>query len=122
MNRSHSLKGFLKTISDVAQAIRLRSHQATFAGAASFRTRAFYPMARDENLKSFVQGLPGLSVREQQITHLACDGLSNKAIAHQLGLSEGTIKIHLHYIYRKLRIDGRHALVALALSRRGRSS
>jgi RNA polymerase sigma factor (sigma-70 family) len=79
-------------------------------------------MARDENLKSVVQGLSGLSVREQQITNLACDGLSNKAIAHRLGLSEGTVKIHLHHIYRKLRIGGRHALVALALSRRGRSS
>jgi len=79
-------------------------------------------MARDENLKSVVQGFSELSVREQQITNLACDGLSNKAIAHRLGLSEGTVKIHLHHIYRKLRIGGRHALVALVLSRRGRSS
>jgi RNA polymerase sigma factor (sigma-70 family) len=92
------------------------------AGSLDHKTRAFCPMARDENLKSLVQDLPGLSVREQQITQLACAGLSNKAIAHQLRLSEGTIKIHLHHIYRKLRINGRHALVALALSRRGRSS
>jgi RNA polymerase sigma factor (sigma-70 family) len=79
-------------------------------------------MARDENLKSVPQSLPGLSVREQQITNLACDGLSNKAIAHRLGLSEGTVKIHLHRIYRKLRIGSRHALVALALSHRGKSA
>jgi two-component system nitrate/nitrite response regulator NarL len=76
-------------------------------------------MGRGVNLKSV---LPGLSAREQQITHLACDGLSNKAIADRLGLSEGTVKIHLHHIYRKLGIGGRNALVALALARRDNSS
>ena len=76
----------------------------------------------NENLKSFVRHLPGLSAREQQITHLACAGLSNKMIAARLGLKEGTVKIHLHHIYRKLDIHGRHALVALALSRGTRST
>ena len=56
-----------------------------------------------------------MSLREQQITNLTCNGLSNKAIADRLGLSEGTIKIHLHHIYRKLGVGSRHALVALAV-------
>jgi two-component system, NarL family, nitrate/nitrite response regulator NarL len=79
-------------------------------------------MARDADLKKTVERLPGLSLREQQIANLACGGLSNKAIAHRLGLSEGTVKIHLHNIYRKVGIGSRHALVALAMSRRDRSS
>lgn len=63
----------------------------------------------------------GLTEREQQITKLVCDGLSNKAIAHQLGLSEGTVKLHLHHIYKKLGITTRSALLSLALSYRDRS-
>jgi DNA-binding CsgD family transcriptional regulator len=75
-------------------------------------------MARNADRKQTFRRLAGLSLREQQITDLACDGLSNKAIARRLDLSEGTVKIHLHHIYRKLGIGSRHALVALAMSRR----
>jgi two-component system nitrate/nitrite response regulator NarL len=79
-------------------------------------------MAREGNLKTTIERIPGLSAREQQITNLACEGLSNKAIAKRLSVSEGTVKIHLHHIYRKLHVGGRHALVVLALSRRGSAS
>ena len=66
-------------------------------------------MASDTDLN---RQLSALSDRERQITKLACDGLSNKAIASQLDLSEGTVKIHLHNIYKKLRVDSRIVLAA----------
>jgi two-component system nitrate/nitrite response regulator NarL len=75
-------------------------------------------MARNADRKQTFERLAGLSLREQQITDLACAGLSNKAIANRLDLKEGTVKIHLHHIYRKLGIGSRHALVSLAMSRR----
>jgi RNA polymerase sigma factor (sigma-70 family) len=75
-------------------------------------------MVRDVHLKTIVERVRGLSDREQQITNLVCDGLSNKVIATRLGLSEGTVKVHLHRIYTKLRIGNRSELIALALSRR----
>jgi two-component system nitrate/nitrite response regulator NarL len=78
-------------------------------------------MVRGADLKTITARFPGLSIRERQITTLACDGLSNKAIANRLGLSEGTIKIHLHHIYKKLGIDSRRVLLALLLSRPDRS-
>ena len=78
-------------------------------------------MVSDADLKKIVGRLSALSDRERQITKLACDGLSNKAIANRLVLSEGTVKIHLHNIYKKLGIHNRNVLVAaLALSRRNR--
>lgn len=44
---------------------------------------------------------------------LAAKGLTNRAIAHELKVTEGTIKLHLHNIYRKLGVKSRFALVAL---------
>jgi len=41
-------------------------------------------------------------------------GLSNKAIGQRLGLTEGTVKVHLHAIYEKLNIHSRTKL-AIAL-------
>ncbi|MGC2461751.1 MAG: LuxR C-terminal-related transcriptional regulator [Steroidobacteraceae bacterium] len=52
-------------------------------------------------------------MREREVMRLAAEGLTNRAIAHELRVSEGTIKLHLHNIYRKLAINSRFALAAL---------
>ena len=52
-------------------------------------------------------------MREREVMRLAAEGLGNKAIARQLSVSEGTIKLHLHNVYRKLGINSRFALAAL---------
>ncbi|WP_150291520.1 response regulator [Sphingobium estronivorans] len=62
-------------------------------------------------------GLAGLTPRELEIAGLACSGLSNKLIARELGAGEGTVKIHLHNIFQKLRINNRTALAALYYQR-----
>jgi DNA-binding NarL/FixJ family response regulator len=54
-----------------------------------------------------------LTVREREVMRLAAEGLGNKAIARQLRVTEGTIKLHLHNIYEKLGIKSRFALAAL---------
>src|SRR5262249_12697705 len=46
----------------------------------------------------------GLTSREAEIAHLVSRGLRNKEIAHELQLSEGTVKMCLHHIYDKLRL------------------
>jgi DNA-binding NarL/FixJ family response regulator len=51
-----------------------------------------------------------LSVRERQVTLLAAKGLTNKLIARELNVAEGTVKTHLHNVYQKLGIKGRFAL------------
>jgi two-component system nitrate/nitrite response regulator NarL len=57
-----------------------------------------------------------LTERERQIMHLVSEGLSNKEVGRKLNISDGTIKVHLHHIYRKLAISNRTALAALAFS------
>jgi len=60
-----------------------------------------------------------LTSREAEIAHLVSRGLRNKEIARELHLSEGTVKMHLHHIYEKLRLGGR---TQLALSKAGASA
>jgi len=55
-----------------------------------------------------------LTPREIEIVRLAAQGLRNQAIADQLHISEGTVKVHLHNIYEKLGVDGRVALTLYA--------
>ena len=57
-----------------------------------------------------------LTDRERQIMTLVSDGLSNKEIARRLNIADGTIKVHLHHIFRKLEVSNRTVLAALALS------
>jgi two-component system nitrate/nitrite response regulator NarL len=57
-----------------------------------------------------------LTERERQIMHLVSEGWSNKEVGRQLSISDGTIKVHLHHIFRKLAISNRTALAALAFS------
>jgi DNA-binding NarL/FixJ family response regulator len=44
-----------------------------------------------------------LSPREREVAGLVARGLANKEIARELGLSHGTIKVHVHSIFLKLR-------------------
>ncbi|MBX9459768.1 MAG: response regulator transcription factor [Rhizobium sp.] len=53
-----------------------------------------------------------LTTREREIVNLVARGLSNRHIGVLLGLTEGTIKIHLHNVYSKLDITNRTALAA----------
>jgi hypothetical protein len=46
---------------------------------------------------------------------LVAGGLSNKEIERQLDMTEGTIKLHLNSIFRKMRVKNRTTLAALAL-------
>lgn len=54
---------------------------------------------------------PGLTARELDIARAIASGLRNRAIAEKLRVTEGTVKVHLHNIYRKLGLDSRLALM-----------
>ena len=57
-----------------------------------------------------------LSPREREVAQCAAAGARNKEIAWELGISEGTVKLHLFHAYRKLGVGNRVGL-ALALRR-----
>lgn len=55
-----------------------------------------------------------LTAREVEIVRQVAAGRRNKEIARALGITEGTVKIHVHRIYEKLGLDNRVALAAYA--------
>ncbi|MDJ0926033.1 MAG: LuxR C-terminal-related transcriptional regulator [Gammaproteobacteria bacterium] len=54
-----------------------------------------------------IESLPG---RAGQVMQLAAEGLPNHAIAHQLGISENTVRYHMKRIYRRLGVNNRAQL------------
>ena len=57
-----------------------------------------------------------LTRREREIVLALAEGLSNKWVGRKLNISEGTVKIHLHSIYRKLRVSSRSELILRVFS------
>ncbi len=55
-----------------------------------------------------------LTKREQKVLQLITEGLSNKAIAEQLYISQNTLKVHIRNLYGKLGVENRsQALVKM---------
>ena len=54
-----------------------------------------------------------LSPRQLEIARLVARGLSNKAIADELGLVEGTVKVQMTRIFRELGVPNRFSLIVL---------
>jgi two-component system nitrate/nitrite response regulator NarL len=67
-----------------------------------------------------IERLSLLTARERQIMSLVSEGLSNKEIARQLKLNDGTIKVHLHHVFEKLGVSNRTSLAALAIRQEAR--
>jgi DNA-binding NarL/FixJ family response regulator len=57
-----------------------------------------------------------LSNREQQIVDLICRAKTNKEIAYELCLTEGTVKEYLYHIFRKLSVTNRTELALTRLN------
>jgi two-component system nitrate/nitrite response regulator NarP len=72
-------------------------------------------MYQHKNFSDIAEPFSELSAREQQVITLVCGGLSNKEIANKLGVTEGTVKAHLHAIFEKLGVRSRiEIMIALA--------
>jgi len=59
--------------------------------------------------------LDNLTPREHQILSLLAEGQSNKVIARNLGISDGTVKLHVKAILRKLNIHSRVQAAVIAV-------
>ncbi|AIG76604.1 Hypothetical protein AJAP_18695 [Amycolatopsis japonica] len=81
--------------------------------AAAGRT-TLAPTVADRLMNRMRMPTTALTLREIEVLVLVADGLSNRAIAERLHLTEGTVKSHLARSYTKLGVDSRTAAVATA--------
>lgn len=58
-----------------------------------------------------------LSPREQNVLRGVCEGLSNKEMAHSLGVSQSSIKATLQHLFDKMGVRTRGQLVRIAIER-----
>ncbi|HYX47122.1 MAG TPA: response regulator transcription factor, partial [Sphingomicrobium sp.] len=65
---------------------------------------------------------PPLSKREYQVVQCLAGGLSNKVIARELNIKEGTVKVHVKGLLRKIRASNRTQLAIWALCHRACNS
>ncbi|TPW26962.1 response regulator transcription factor [Martelella alba] len=105
--------------------------QAMKAGASDFLTKPFsdkdlleavrVAFARDAELRAAVaqseahhERYRHLTPREQEVMRLVVQGLMNKQIAYELGISEVTVKLHRGNVMRKMDVRSLADLVRIA--------
>lgn len=55
-----------------------------------------------------------LTPRQREVLCLLCEGKPNKIIAHRLNMQEGTVKVHVRQIMKKLKATNRTQVAFLA--------
>lgn len=74
--------------------------------------RAMAKLVRREARSREVASL--LTPREIEVVRLVASGLTNKEMADRLCIADGTVKIHLHNIFEKLKVSRRTELIRVA--------
>jgi two-component system nitrate/nitrite response regulator NarL len=72
---------------------------------------------REEDKRSENSELTPLTSREQEILEQIANGMSNKRIARALDISEGTVKVHVKHLLKKLNLHSRTEAAVWALRR-----
>jgi two-component system nitrate/nitrite response regulator NarL len=82
---------------------------------APVMTAALAKVVQGELLPDVPVRFSDLTERELEILHYLAEGLSNKAIARELGIVDGTVKLHVRALLKKLGIRSRVEAAILAL-------
>jgi DNA-binding NarL/FixJ family response regulator len=102
----------LNTIVDAVRGVA-RGEDGWFSRRAAAQIAA---LARKE------QSRPGIDLteREQEVIMMLAEGWTNQRMAHELSVSERTVRFHLSNIYDKLGVSSRAEAIAWALKRESR--
>jgi two-component system nitrate/nitrite response regulator NarP len=69
---------------------------------------------RTRHAQERADSVPPLTRRERELIELVRQGLRNRDIAAELGVTEGTVKVYLHAIFDKLHVENRTELALRA--------
>jgi len=102
------------TAAEVATAVRSVIADRAVCPAELCQTLFDYVSRQRADFPNFaIKQQLGLTRREQQLVSLISRGLTNKEIASELGLSEHTVKNHIHRVLQKVGVSDRLAAVEL---------
>ena len=74
---------------------------------------------RDPEMSDLIKRLQSLTPQQTRVLGMLAEGLLNKQIAYELGVSEATIKAHVSAVLQKLGVDNRtQAVIMLSQDRR----
>jgi DNA-binding CsgD family transcriptional regulator len=94
--------------------LSLLERQGTAHGGPNAMPERPNPEQSCARLRSALKSAFRLSDRELELLEGLCDGLSNKALARNLFISERTVKAHISSIFRKTGCQSRLEVAALA--------
>jgi DNA-binding CsgD family transcriptional regulator len=106
-------------------AIRLLLHREYYLPSGFLAGAAESPAMQDRPPAPVPEGAPGaaaagplarLTDRESEVLARVAEGQSNKEIAEALGISDHTVKLHMHNMSRKLGVSNRTAAASLFLA------
>lgn len=100
--------GVEKIISTIRRALNLPPLSSAHPGAPNVRPMMQAdPQRPATDTSAQMECLARLSGRQRQILLMTADGLANKEIAAQLSIAEGTVKAHMHAIFKVLGVTNR---------------
>lgn len=105
----HGARGVIPMVFPAS--IVVEALQLVLAGGTFIPFESFFAGPQN-NVQRAVLGNYELTNREEQIVSLLQSGKPNKQIAYELGLSIGTVKVHLHNIMNKLGAHNRIQVLA----------
>ncbi|WP_289016080.1 LuxR C-terminal-related transcriptional regulator [uncultured Methylobacterium sp.] len=107
MPRSAGKRDFIRAIEDL-----------TGASACSEPEPLAHPPGQDpDNPKGLLaERLAHLTQQQRRVVRLVRQGMSNKRIAHVLGVGESTVKAHVTTILRKLQLTSRTQVAVIAMT------
>ncbi len=98
----------LKDMEPDALVTALRDIYAGKTVVAPHLTSVLVRLIQGDTTTTEIQGpFSDLTPRESEILKLIADGQSNKLIARNLGISDGTVKLHVKAVLRKLEVHSR---------------
>jgi DNA-binding NarL/FixJ family response regulator len=110
------LRGLLPR--DASAAEILAAIRGARAGLVVVHPEIVAALARPaETVVPSVDANGALSPREGEVLRMLAEGLGNKEIAWQLGISEHTVKFHVASIFAKLGVSSRTEAVTIAIRR-----
>jgi two-component system nitrate/nitrite response regulator NarL len=100
---------------DVVVESIVRAARGEFVVAPTMALKLSELLREGQNRQERENSLRQLTARERQILGFVARGLSNKAIAKQLGISHDTVKLHVRHILSKLGLGSRVEAAVFAI-------